>query len=150
MSELKARITEDMKNAMRAKEAARLSAIRLLLAAIKQREVDERKELTDADIVAVVDKMMKQRRDSIAQYEVAKRQDLVDAERFELTLLQDYMPQGLSDAEIVQAIADAIAETGASGPQDMGKVMGLLKPRLAGRADMSVVSQQVKAKLAGA
>ncbi len=150
MSELKARITEDMKNAMRAKEAARLSAIRLLLAAIKQREVDERKELTDADIVAVVDKMMKQRRDSIAQYEVAKRQDLVDAERFELTLLQDYMPQGLSDAEIVQAIADAIAETGASGPQDMGKVMGLLKPRLAGRADMSAVSQQVKAKLAGA
>ncbi|MBK8018912.1 MAG: GatB/YqeY domain-containing protein [Betaproteobacteria bacterium] len=150
MSELKARITEDMKNAMRAKEAARLSAIRLLLAAIKQREVDERKELTDADIVAVVDKMMKQRRDSIAQYEVAKRQDLVDAERFELTLLQDYMPQGLSDAEIVKAIADAIAETGASGPQDMGKVMGLLKPRLAGRADMSAVSQQVKAKLAGA
>lgn len=150
MSELKARITEDMKNAMRAKEAARLSAIRLLLAAIKQREVDERKELTDADIVAVVDKMMKQRRDSIAQYEVAKRQDLVDAERFELTLLQDYMPQGLSDAEIVQAIADSIAETGASGPQDMGKVMGLLKPRLAGRADMSAVSQQVKAKLAGA
>ena len=150
MSELKARITEDMKNAMRAKEAARLSAIRLLLAAIKQREVDERKELTDADIVAVVDKMMKQRRDSIAQYEVAKRQDLVDAERFELTLLQDYMPQGLSDAEIVQAIADAIAETGASGPQDMGKVMGLLKPRLAGRADMSAVSQQVQAKLAGA
>ncbi len=150
MSELKARITEDMKNAMRAKEAARLSAIRLLLAAIKQREVDERKELTDADIVAVVDKMMKQRRDSIAQYEVAKRQDLVDAERFELTLLQDYMPQGLSDAEIAQAIADAVAETGAGGPQDMGKVMGLLKPRLAGRADMSAVSQQVKARLAGA
>ena len=150
MSELKARITEDMKNAMRAKEAARLSAIRLLLAAIKQREVDERKELTDADIVAVVDKMMKQRRDSIAQYEVAKRQDLVDAERFELTLLQEYMPQGLSDAEIAQAIADAIAESGAGGPQDMGKVMGLLKPRLAGRADMSAVSQQVKARLAGA
>lgn len=150
MSELKARITEDMKNAMRAKEAARLSAIRLLLAAIKQREVDERKELTDADIVAVVDKMMKQRRDSIAQYEVAKRQDLVDAERFELTLLQEYMPQGLSETEIAQAIADAIAESGAGGPQDMGKVMGLLKPRLAGRADMSAVSQQVKARLAGA
>lgn len=148
MSDLKARITEDMKSAMRAKDAPRLSAIRLILAAVKQREVDERKELTDADIVAVLDKMGKQRRDSIAQYDAAGRQDLADAERFELNLLQEYMPKALSDAEIEQAVETALAESGAVGPQDMGKVMGLLKPRLAGRADMTAVSQRVKSRLA--
>jgi len=148
MSELKARITEDMKAAMRAKDAPRLSAIRLILAAVKQREVDERKELTDADIVAVLDKMGKQRRDSIAQYDAAGRQDLADAERFELNLLQEYMPKALSDAEIEQAVEAALAESGAAGPQDMGKVMSLLKPRLAGRADMTAVSQRVKSRLA--
>ena len=147
MSEMKARITEDMKSAMRAKDAPRLSAIRLILAAVKQREVDERKELTDADIVAVLDKMGKQRRDSIAQYDAAGRQDLADAERFELNLLQEYMPKALSDAEIEQAVETALAESGAVGPQDMGKVMGLLKPRLAGRADMTAVSQRVKSRL---
>jgi hypothetical protein len=148
MSELKARITEDMKAAMRAKDAPRLSAIRLILAAVKQREVDERKDLTDADIVAVLDKMGKQRRDSIAQYDAAGRQDLADAERFELNLLQEYMPKALSDAEVEEAVDAALAESGAAGPQDMGKVMGLLKPRLAGRADMTAVSQRVKARLA--
>jgi len=147
MSELKNRITEDMKSAMRAKDAPRLSAIRLLLAAIKQREVDGRVELTDTDVVAVIDKMMKQRRDSISQYDAAGRQDLADAERLELALLQGYMPQGLSDAEVADAVAAAVAESGAKGPQDMGKVMALLKPRLAGRADMTAVSQQVKARL---
>ena len=147
MSELKTRITEDMKAAMRAKDAPRLSAIRLILAAVKQREVDERKDLTDADIVAVLDKMGKQRRDSISQYDAAGRQDLADAERFELNLLQEYMPKALSDAEIEQAVDAALAESGAAGPQDMGKVMGLLKPRLAGRADMTAVSQRVKARL---
>jgi uncharacterized protein YqeY len=148
MSELKARVTEDMKAAMRAKDAPRLSAIRLILAAVKQREVDERKDLTDADIVAVLDKMGKQRRDSISQYDAAGRQDLADAERFELNLLQEYMPKALSDAEIEQAVDAALAESGAASPQDMGKVMGLLKPRLAGRADMTAVSQRVKARLA--
>ncbi len=148
MSDLKARITEDMKAAMRAKDAPRLSAIRLILAAVKQREVDERKQLTDADIVAVLDKMGKQRRDSIAQYDAAGRQDLADAERFELNLLQEYMPKALSDAEIEQAVEAALAESGAAGPQDMGKVMSLLKPRLAGRADMTAVSQRVKSRLA--
>ena len=147
MSELKNRITEDMKSAMRAKDAPRLSAIRLLLAAIKQREVDGRVELTDTDVVAVIDKMMKQRRDSISQYDAAGRQDLADAERLELALLQGYMPQGLSDAEVADAVAAAVAESGAKGPQDMGKVMALLKPRLAGRADMTSVSQKVKARL---
>ena len=144
---LKQQITEDMKNAMRAKETARLGAIRLLLAAMKQREVDERIELTDADIVAIIEKMMKQRRDSISQYEAAKRQDLADAEKFEITVLQAYMPQQLSEAEILSAIAEAIAATGAAGPQDMGKVMGVVKPRLAGRADMGKVSGLIKAQL---
>ncbi len=149
MSELKNRITEDMKNAMRAKETARLSALRLLLAAIKQREVDERKDLTDADIVSVIDKMLKQRRDSVTQYEAAKRQDLADAEKFEMTVLQAYMPQALSEAEIAAAVAAAVAESGAQGPQDMGKVMAVLKPKLAGRADMTAVSKLVKERLAG-
>ncbi len=146
---LKARVTEDMKAAMRAKDAPRLSAIRLLQAAIKQREVDERIELDDAQVVAVIEKMVKQRRDSIGQYEAAGRQDLADAEKFELALLQDYMPQQMGDAEIEAAVAKAVADSGAAGVQDMGKVMGLLKPALAGRADMGKVSVAVKARLAG-
>jgi uncharacterized protein len=148
MSELKNRITEDMKSALRAKETARLGAIRLLLAAMKQREVDERIELADADIVAIIDKMLKQRRDSIAQYEKGGRQDLADAEKFEMTVLQTYMPAALSNDEIAAAVAEAIAAAGATGPQDMGKVMAQLKPKLAGKADMSAVSKLVKAKLA--
>lgn len=146
---LKTRVTEDMKAAMRAKDAPRLSAIRLLQAAIKQREVDERIELDDAQVVAVIEKMVKQRRDSISQYEAAGRQDLADAEKFELALLQDYMPQQMDDAEIEAAVAKAVADSGAAGVQDMGKVMGLLKPALAGRADMGKVSAAVKARLAG-
>jgi uncharacterized protein YqeY len=144
---LKQQITEDMKAAMRARETARLGAIRLLLAAMKQREVDERIELTDADIVAIIEKMLKQRRDSISQYKAANRQDLVDVEEFEVTVLQGYMPQQLSEADIASAIAEAIAATGAAGPQDMGKVMGVVKPKLAGRADMGKVSGLIKAQL---
>ena len=144
---LKERINEDMKTAMKARETARLSAIRLLLAAIKQREVDERIQLDDAAVLAVIDKMLKQRRDSIAQYQAAGRQDLVDVEQFEADLLQSYLPAGLSDEEIDAAVKAAVAETGAAGPGDMGKVMALLKPRLAGRADMSEVSKRVKGAL---
>jgi uncharacterized protein YqeY len=144
---LKQQITEDMKTAMRARETARLGAIRLLLAAMKQREVDERIDLTDADIVAIIEKMLKQRRDSISQYKAANRQDLVDVEEFEVTVLQTYMPQQLSEAEIASAIAEAIAAIGAAGPQDMGKVMGVVKPKLAGRADMGKVSGLIKAQL---
>jgi hypothetical protein len=144
---LKQQITDDMKVAMRAKETARLGAIRLLLAAIKQREVDERIELSDADVVAIIEKMNKQRRDSISQYEAAGRQDLADIEKFEMGVLQTYMPQQLSDAEIAQAVSEAISSTGAAGPQDMGKVMGVLKSRLAGRADMGKVSALIKAQL---
>lgn len=144
---LKERINEDMKTAMRSRETARLSALRLLLAAIKQREVDERITLADSDVVAVIDKMMKQRRDSIAQYEAAARQDLADAEKFELGVLQGYMPQALSETEVEAAVAEAIAQAGAKGPQDMGRVMAALKPVLAGRADMGQVSALVKARL---
>jgi uncharacterized protein YqeY len=144
---LKQQITEDMKAAMRARETARLGAIRLLLAAMKQREVDERIELNDADVVSIIEKMLKQRRDSISQYKAANRQDLVDVEEFEVTVLQGYMPQQLSEAEIASAIAEAIAATGAAGPQDMGKVMGVVKPKLAGRADMGKVSGLIKAQL---
>ena len=146
---LKARVTEDMKNAMRAKDSARLSTIRLLLAAIKQREVDERIELTDADVLAVIDRMVKQRRDSIAQFEAGHRTDLADAERAEVAVLQAYLPAPLSDAEIDALIAEAIASTGAAGLAGMGKVMGVLKPRLAGRADLGAVSARIKARLAG-
>ncbi len=146
---LKARITEDMKAAMKAREPQRLSAIRLLLAAIKQREVDERKDMSDAEGVAIIGTMIKQRRDSIAQFQAASRQDLVDAENFELNLLSGYLPQQLSDAEIAGEVAAAIAQTGAKGAPDMGKVMGALKGKLAGRADMGKVSALVKAKLAG-
>ncbi|QWT46590.1 GatB/YqeY domain-containing protein [Azospira inquinata] len=144
---LKERINEDMKSAMRAKETAKLGAIRLLLAAMKQKEVDERVTLDDDAVVAIIDKMLKQRRDSVAQYEAANRADLADAEKFEMTVLSAYMPAALSEEEIAAAIAKAVSDSGAAGPADMGKVMGLLKPLLAGRADMSQVSKLVKAKL---
>ena len=146
---LKARITEDMKSALRAKETQRLSAIRLLLAAVKQREVDERIELVDADVLGIVEKLIKQRRDSIAQFQAANRQDLVDAETFELNVLSGYLPKQLSEAEVGEEIAKAIAESGAKAMQDMGKVMGLLKARLAGKADMGKVSGLVRARLSG-
>ena len=144
---LKARINDDVKAAMRAGDAARRDALRLLLAAVKQREVDERRELTDADVVSVIDRMIKQRRESIAQFEKGGRQDLAQKEQFELGLLQGYMPQAVSDAEIATAVAEAISATGAKAPADMGKVMAALKAKLAGRADMSKVSVLVKAKL---
>jgi len=144
---LKTRITDDMKTAMRAKDARRLSAIRLLLAAIKQREVDERKDMSDADVMSVIEKMIKQRRDSIEQFQRGGRQDLVDIEQFELSVLQAYMPQALSDAEVEAAVTAAIQSSGAKGMADMGKVMAVLKPQLAGRADMGKVSALVKAKL---
>ena len=146
---LKAKITEDMKDAMRAKDAPRLSTIRMLLAAVKQREVDERRELADADVVAVVDKMIKQRRDSIAQFEAGHRADLAAVEKAELEVLAGYMPQPLADAEIDALIVEAIAATGAAGAAGMGKVMAVLKPKLAGRADMAAVSAKVKGRLAG-
>jgi uncharacterized protein YqeY len=146
---LKAQITEDMKAAMRAKDAPRLSAIRLLLAAMKQREVDERIELSHADILAIIEKMLKQRRDSVTQYEAGGRQDLADVEKFEIGILSGYMPQQLTEAEIADEVASAVAASGAKAMQDMGKVMALLKPKLAGRADMARVSALVKAKLAG-
>jgi uncharacterized protein YqeY len=147
---LKIRINDDMKAAMRARETARLGAIRLLMAAMKQREVDERIELDDAAIVAIIDKMLKQRRDSIDQYKKGGRQDLVDAEEAEVAVLSAYMPQALSAAEVSAAVAAAVAECGAKGPQDMGKVMAVLKPKLAGRADMGEVSKLVKAALTAA
>lgn len=146
---LKDRITEDMKQAMRAKDSARLSAIRLLLAAIKQREVDERLTLDDTQVISVVDKMIKQRRESIAQFEKAARQDLVDAESFELQVLQAYLPQQLSDAEVEAIVAAGIDEAGAAAMADMGRVMNVIRPKLAGRADMGKVSALVKARLAG-
>jgi uncharacterized protein YqeY len=138
-----------MKGAMRAKDAARLSAIRLLLSGIKQREVDERKELSDAEVTSVIEKMIKQRRESIAQYEKAARKDLADAEKFELDILTGYLPRQMSDADIQQEIQKAVRESGASGVKDMGKVMALLKQRLAGKADMGKVSALVKSKLSG-
>jgi hypothetical protein len=145
---LKERITEDMKAAMRAKEAAKLGAIRLLLAAIKQKEVDERIELDDTAVLGIIDKLLKQRRDSISQYEAAKREDLASAERFEAEILSAYQPAQLSSAEIAAEVDAAVAATGAKTPADMGKLMAVLKPRLAGRADMGEVSRLVKAKLA--
>jgi uncharacterized protein YqeY len=147
---LKDRITEDMKSAMRARESERLATIRLLLAAIKQREVDERVMLDDAAVITVIDKLIKQRKDSITQFQAAGRDDLVAKESAELAVLQQYMPAQLSDADIAAEVQAAIAQSGAAGPQDMGKVMGLLKGKLAGRADMTVVSAQVKAALSAA
>ena len=146
---LKERVTEDMKAAMRARDPARLSAVRLLLAAMKQKEVDERVELSDADVLGIIDKMVKQRRESIAQYEKAARADLAAVEKFEIGVLTAYLPQQLSQAEMEQAVLAAVAESGASGVKDMGKVMALLRPKLAGRADMGKVSGLVKAKLSG-
>lgn len=146
---LKAKITEDMKAAMKARETERLSAIRLILAAIKQLEVDERKDLSDPEVVSVIERMMKQRRDSIAQFQAAGRKDLSDKETFELGLLSGYLPQQLSEEEIASEVASIVAQTGAKGVSDMGKVMGLLKAKLAGRADMAKVSTLVKTKLAG-
>jgi hypothetical protein len=150
VNNLRDRITADMKDAMRAKATARLSTIRLLLAAIKQREVDERKTLSDADVVAVIDKMVKQRKDSITQFDAGNRADLADAERAELLILQGYLPAQLSDAEIDAAIdaeVSAARSAGAAGPALIGKVMAGLKPKLAGRADMAAVSAKVKARL---
>lgn len=144
---LKTRIAEDVKAAMKAREAQRLGALRLLAAAIKQREVDERIELDDAQVVGVIEKMIKQRRDSIQQYEAGRRADLAAQERFELQVLAAYLPQQADDAEIDAAIAAAVAATGAKGMADMGKVMAQVKSKLAGRAEMGAVSARVKAKL---
>jgi uncharacterized protein YqeY len=144
---LKAQITEDMKNAMRAKDTARLGAVRLLLSAMKQREVDERIELADADVVSIIEKMLKQRRDSIAAYETANRTDLADIEKFEVSVLQTYLPQQLSEAEIIVIVDKVIADTGATGAKDMGKVVGAVKPLVAGQADMGKVSGLIKARL---
>lgn len=147
-STLKDRITDDMKSAMRARETLRLGAIRMLLAAVKQREVDERIILDDAQVAAIVDKLIKQRRDSIAQFEQAGRTDLVDQEKAELAVLSAYLPAQADAAEIESLLAAAIVTTGAAGPQDMGKVMALLKSKLAGRADLTAVSAMVKSRLA--
>ena len=144
---LKERITEDMKAAMRAKDSARLGAIRLLQAAIKQKEVDERVTLDDAAVIAIVDKLVKQRKDSIAAFTQAGRQDLADKETAELAVLQAYLPARLSAEEVASAVKALVAEVGASGPADMGKVMGAAKARLAGKADMAAVSAAVKAAL---
>ena len=144
---LREQVTEDMKAAMRAKEAGKLGTIRLLLAEIKRKEVDERIELTDAHVTAIVEKMIKQRKDSITQFEAGGRADLADIEKAELAVLLAYMPAGLSEAEVAAEVAAAVAASGAAGPQDMGKVMAILKPALAGRADMTVVSVLVKKAL---
>jgi uncharacterized protein YqeY len=144
---LRQRIESDMKTAMRAKDKDRLGTIRLALAAIKQREIDERITLSDADIIAVLDKMTKQRRDSISQFEQAGRQELADKEAAEIAVIQKYLPVALSEAEIEAIIAEVITTSGAASPQDIGKIMGLMKPRLQGRADMSLVSRKVKEKL---
>lgn len=145
---LKERITEDMKVAMKAKDSTRLAAIRLLMAAMKQKEVDERIALDDAAVIAVIEKMLKQRKDSITQYEAAKRQDLADAEKFEVEVLSAYMPQPLSATELTAIIDKALADSGAKAPSEMGKVIALIKPQVAGRADMGEISKLVKAKLA--
>jgi uncharacterized protein len=144
---LKARITEDMKNAMRAKDTARLGAIRLLQAAIKQREVDERIELDDTQVVEAIEKMLKQRRDSISQYEAANRQDLADVEKFEVAVLQEYLPVALTESELNDILSQVIADTGAAGIKDMGKVMAAVKPLVIGRADMGKISGLIKSRL---
>lgn len=144
---LKARITEDMKTAMRAKDSARLGAIRLLQAAIKQREVDERIELNDTQVVEAIEKMLKQRRDSISQYEAANRHDLADVEKFEVTVLQTYLPQALTEDEINVLLEQVVADTSAAGIKDMGKVMAAVKPLVIGRADMGKISGMIKARL---
>lgn len=146
---LRLQIAEDMKSAMRAKDVPRLSAIRLLMAAIKQREVDERIELSDDQVIAAIEKMLKQRRDSISQFESAGRQDLADTEKFEVSVLQGYMPQPLTDAETEALVVAAIVSSGAAGVKDMGKVMAIVRPQMAGRADMGKVSALIKARLGG-
>jgi len=145
---LKQQISDDMKNAMRAKDSARLGAVRLLLAAIKQKEVDERIELDDAAVIAIVEKLLKQRKDSASQYQAAGRMDLADQENFEIGVLNAYMPQAMSAEEVAALIQQAVAETGANSAKDMGKVIAWLKPKLAGRADMGAVSGLVKNALA--
>lgn len=144
---LKETLSEDMKSAMRAKDSEKLATIRLINAAIKQREVDERIELGDDQVLAVIEKMIKQRKDSITQFEAGGRQDLADKEKSEITVLAAYMPAQMSEAEVQAEVAAAVSQAGASGPQDMGKVMAVLKPKLAGRADMTAVSASVKAAL---
>ena len=146
---LKQQITEDMKTAMRGGDKPRLGVIRLMLAAIKQREVDERIELDDSQVLAVLEKMMKQRKDSVSQYAAAGREDLAEVERAEMTVIEGYLPAKLGEAEIDALIATAIQETGASSPRDMGKVVAAVKDKAAGRADMGVVSARIKARLAG-
>ncbi|HET7593316.1 MAG TPA: GatB/YqeY domain-containing protein [Rhodanobacteraceae bacterium] len=148
MSELKARLTEDMKTSLKGGDKARLAAIRLVLAAIKQREVDERITLDDAQVLHVLEKMLKQRRDSVAQYEAAQREDLAEQERYEIGVIEAYLPAQLSDAELDTLVQACIVDAGANSPRDMGKVMALLKERAAGRADMGALSQRVKARLA--
>jgi hypothetical protein len=148
-SALKLRLTEDMKAAMRSKDKPRLGVVRLALAAIKQREVDERIELDDAQVLAVLDKMVKQRRDSVKQYEDAGRQELADQESYEIGVLQEYLPAALDDAEIDALIKAAIGSTGAESMKDMGKVMGVVRPQVQGRADMGAVSEKIKQQLAG-
>ncbi|WP_312518600.1 GatB/YqeY domain-containing protein [Massilia sp.] len=147
---LKEQLTDDMKAAMRAKESGRLAAVRLIIAEVKRKELDEQTELNDTQVLAVIEKMIKQRKDSITQFEAGGRADLADIEKAELAILSTYMPAGLSDEEIAAEVAAAVAATGAAGPGDMGKLMGVLKPKLAGRADMTVVSALVKKALAGA
>jgi len=144
---LKARISEDMKNAMRAKDSARLGAIRLLQSAIKQREVDERIELNDGQVIEAIEKMLKQRRDSISQYEAANRHDLADVEKFEVSVLQEYLPQALTDEEVAAILEQVISDTGAVGIKDMSKVMAAVKPLVVGRADMGKISGLIKARL---
>lgn len=147
---LKEQLTEDMKAAMRAKETGRLAAVRLIISEVKRKELDDQTVLDDTQVLAVIEKMIKQRKDSITQFEAGNRPDLADIEKAEMVILSAYMPAGLSDEEIAAEVAAAVAATGATGPQDMGKLMGVLKPKLAGRADMTVVSALVKKALAGA
>jgi len=146
---LREQLNEDIKTAMKAREQERLAALRLMLSAVKQREIDERVRLDDSGVIGVVEKMIKQRKDSISQYEKAQRQDLADKEKYEISVIEAYLPRQLSAAELEAVIAEAIAATGAKGAADMGKVMGVVKPKLAGRADMGKVSGIVKARLAG-
>lgn len=149
MSDLSTRITDDVKTAMKAKDKARLGVLRLITSSIKQREVDERIELNDDQVISVLEKMVKQRKDSIAQFENAGRTELAEQEAFEINIIQKYLPEQLSDAEIDALIDEAIKNTGAASMKEMGKVMGLLKPKLAGRADMGTVSQKIKKQLSG-
>jgi uncharacterized protein YqeY len=146
---LRDKLNEDIKVSMKAREAEKLGALRLLSAAVKQREVDERITLDDAGMVAVIEKMLKQRKDSIEQFEKAQRHDLADKEKYEVSVLQAYMPQALSEDEVAAIVSEAIAASGAKAPSDMGKVMGLVKPKVAGRADMGKVSALIKSRLAG-